>query len=155
MRDRKHPHFFITVLIEDRHDDGTRSILRAFITSCVELPLPQIRISDHQTGIRFPGNAHGTASLADLLSNTRRPLAGTVEQLSRLAPLLDQDKDRIDAAIQKAPKNYRKLVRLGSMGATIPYYVCFLTLRGTDLNGKTVVAPMFRSEAGRCKEPNA
>jgi phospholipid/cholesterol/gamma-HCH transport system substrate-binding protein len=97
----------------------------------------------------------GTASLADLLSNTRRPLAGTVDQLSRLAPLLDQDKDRIDAAIQRAPKNFRKLVRLGVMGATIPYYFCFLTLRGTDLNGKTVVAPLFRSEAGRCKEPNA
>ena len=84
----------------------------------------------------------GTTSLADLLSNARRPLAGTVDQLSRLAPLLDQDKDRIDAALQRAPKNYRKLVRLGVMGATIPYYVCYLTLRGTDLQGKTVVAPL-------------
>ncbi|GBE67634.1 mammalian cell entry protein [Mycobacterium sp. MFM001] len=99
--------------------------------------------------------SNGTASLADLLSNARRPLAGTVEQLSRVAPLLDQDKDRIDATIQLMPKNYRKLVRLGTMGATIPYYVCYLTIRGTDLNGKTVVAPLFRSEAGRCAEPHA
>jgi phospholipid/cholesterol/gamma-HCH transport system substrate-binding protein len=106
-------------------------------------------------GAAIDSLSNGTTSLADLLSNTRRPLAGTVDQLSRLAPLLDQDKDRIDAALQKAPKNLRKLVRLGVMGATIPYYVCLLTLRGTDLNGKTVVAPLFRSEAGRCKEPNA
>jgi phospholipid/cholesterol/gamma-HCH transport system substrate-binding protein len=106
-------------------------------------------------GTAIDSLSKGTTSLADLLSNTRRPLAGTVDQLSRLAPLLDQDKDRIDAALQRAPKNYRKLVRLGVMGATIPYYVCLLTLRGTDLNGKTVVAPLFRSEAGRCKEPNA
>ncbi len=106
-------------------------------------------------GAAIDSLSNGTASLADLLSNTRRPLAGTVEQLSRLAPLLDQDKDRIDASIQRAPKNYRKLVRLGVMGSTIPYYVCLLTLRGTDLQGKTVVAPLFRSEAGRCKEPNA
>ena len=106
-------------------------------------------------GTAIDSLSNGTTSLADLLSNTRRPLAGTVDQLSRLAPLLDQDKDRIDAAIQRAPKNYRKLVRLGVMGSTIPYYVCLLTIRGTDLQGKTVVAPLFRSEAGRCKEPNA
>jgi phospholipid/cholesterol/gamma-HCH transport system substrate-binding protein len=70
-----------------------------------------------------------------------------------LAPILDQDKDRIDASLQKAPKNYRKLVRLGVFGATIPYYICQLELRGTDLQGKTVVAPWFRSEAKRCQEP--
>lgn len=95
----------------------------------------------------------GTASLADLLTSARPPLAGTIEQLSRLAPILDQDKDRLDAAIAKAPKNYRKLTRLGVFGATIPYYVCEITLRGTDLQGKTVMAPWFRSDAGRCTEP--
>jgi phospholipid/cholesterol/gamma-HCH transport system substrate-binding protein len=95
----------------------------------------------------------GTASLADLLTNARPPLSGTIEQLSRLAPLLDNDKDRLDAALQKAPKNYRKLVRLGVYGSTIPYFICSFTLRGTDLQGKTVVAPWFRSEAKRCQEP--
>jgi phospholipid/cholesterol/gamma-HCH transport system substrate-binding protein len=97
--------------------------------------------------------SRGTASLADLLTNARPPLSGTIEQLSRLAPNLDQDKDRLDAALQKAPKNYRKLIRLGVFGATIPYFICELTLRGTDLSGKTVVAPWFRSEAKRCQEP--
>ena len=42
---------------------------------------------------------------------------------------------------------------IGVAGATIPYYICMLTLRGTDLQGKTVRAPVFRSEAGRCTEP--
>ncbi|OSC39963.1 MCE family protein [Mycobacterium decipiens] len=96
---------------------------------------------------------NGTASLADLLGQARPALAGTVDQLSRLAPLLDQDKDKLEAALGKAPENYRKLVRLGTMGSTIPYYVCGLWLRGTDLNGQTVVAPWFRSDAGRCAEP--
>jgi phospholipid/cholesterol/gamma-HCH transport system substrate-binding protein len=95
----------------------------------------------------------GTASLADLLTSARPPLAGTIDQLSRLAPILDQDKDRLDAAIAKAPKNYRKLTRLGVFGATIPYYICEITLRGTDLQGKTVISPWFRSDAGRCTEP--
>jgi phospholipid/cholesterol/gamma-HCH transport system substrate-binding protein len=104
-------------------------------------------------GTAIDALSKGTASLADLLSNARKPLAGTVEQLSRLAPLLDDDKDRIDVALQKAPINYRKLIRLGTMGATIPYYLCGAWLRGTDLQGKTVVAPWFRSDAGRCTEP--
>lgn len=95
----------------------------------------------------------GTASLADLLSSARPPLSGTIDQLNRLAPILDDDKDRLDAAIGKAPKNYRKLVRLGVNGATIPYYLCQLTLRGTGLHGETVRAPIFRSDAGRCTEP--
>jgi phospholipid/cholesterol/gamma-HCH transport system substrate-binding protein len=95
----------------------------------------------------------GTASLADLLTSARPPLSGTIDQLSRLAPILDADKDRLDAAIARAPKNYRKLVRLGVAGATIPYYLCQLELRGTDLQGKTVISPIFRSDAGRCTEP--
>ena len=96
----------------------------------------------------------GTVSLADLLGKSRRPLAATVEQLSRLAPNLDNDKDRLDAALQKAPRNYRKLVRLGVFGATIPYFLCQITIRGTDLSGKTVIAPWFRSDAQRCEEPD-
>lgn len=95
----------------------------------------------------------GTASLASLLSSARPPLAGTIAELNRLAPILDGDKDRLDAAIQKAPNNYRKLVRLGVAGATIPYYLCQLELRGTDLQGKEVHANVFRSDAGRCTEP--
>lgn len=96
---------------------------------------------------------NGTASLADLLSSARPPLAGTIDQLSRLAPILDDDRDRIEAAIAKAPLNYRRLVRLGVNGSTIPYFLCQLELRGTDLQGRTVKAPIFRSDAGRCTEP--
>jgi phospholipid/cholesterol/gamma-HCH transport system substrate-binding protein len=106
-------------------------------------------------GAAIDSLSKGTASLASLLSNVRRPLADTVNELSKLAPFLDNDKDRLDVAIQKAPINYRKLIRLGTMGATIPYYLCGAYLRGTDLQGKTVAAPWFRSDAGRCAEPDA
>ncbi len=95
----------------------------------------------------------GTTSVADLLGKARRPLSGTIEQLSRVAPNLDNDKDRLDAALQKSPRNYRKLTRLGVFGATIPYFLCLITIRGTDLSGKTVIAPWFRSDAQRCEEP--
>ena len=97
--------------------------------------------------------SNGTLTLADLLGKARPPLSGTVEQLRRLAPDLDEDKDRLDAALQKAPRNFRKLVRLGVFGATIPYFLCQITIRGTDLSGKTVIAPWFTSHEQRCEEP--
>lgn len=94
----------------------------------------------------------GTASLADLLTNARPPLAGTVDQLSRLAPLLDKDKDMIDTALGKAPENYRKLTRLGAYGSFYQYYLCGVSIRATDLQGRTVVFPWIKQEAGRCGE---
>jgi phospholipid/cholesterol/gamma-HCH transport system substrate-binding protein len=96
---------------------------------------------------------NGTASIADLVTEARPPLAGTVNQLSRLAPLLDADKARIDAALGRAPENYRKLIRLGAYGSFVNYYICALTVRATDLQGRTVVAPLFKQKNGRCAEP--
>jgi phospholipid/cholesterol/gamma-HCH transport system substrate-binding protein len=98
---------------------------------------------------------NGTASLTDLLTDSRPPLAATMTQLSRLAPLLDEDKDRIDASLRKAPENYRKLVRLGAYGSFIQFYVCGLSIRVSDLQNRTVVLPWIKQEGGRCAEPNA
>ncbi len=96
---------------------------------------------------------NGTASLTDLLTQARPPLAGTVDQLGRLAPLLDEDKARIDIAIQKAPANYRKLVRLGAYGSWINQYLCGLSIRVTDLQGRTAYFPWIIQHTGRCAEP--
>jgi phospholipid/cholesterol/gamma-HCH transport system substrate-binding protein len=93
--------------------------------------------------------------VAGLLTHARRPLAGTVDQLSRLAPLLDQDKGKLDVALQKLPGNYRKLVRLGAYGSWLPYYLCELSLRVSDLQYRTVVSPIYKQEGGRCAEPDA
>jgi phospholipid/cholesterol/gamma-HCH transport system substrate-binding protein len=95
----------------------------------------------------------GTATVSELLGQARPPLAGTVEQLSRLAPLLDNGKGLLDAALQKAPNNYRKLARSGSYGSFVNYYICGLSVRATDFQGRTVVAPWFKQTEGRCAEP--
>ncbi|MCV7342844.1 MCE family protein [Mycolicibacterium rhodesiae] len=96
---------------------------------------------------------NGTASLTDLLNQARTPLAGTVDQLGRLAPLLDQDKELLDISIQKAPANYRKVVRLGSYGSWINQYLCGLSLRVSDLQGRTAYFPWIIQHTGRCAEP--
>jgi phospholipid/cholesterol/gamma-HCH transport system substrate-binding protein len=94
----------------------------------------------------------GTAALSDLLTEARPPLAGTVDQLNRLAPLLADDKDRLSAALERAPNNYRKLARLGAYGSFIQYYICGLSFRASDLQGRTVQFPWIKQETGRCAE---
>jgi phospholipid/cholesterol/gamma-HCH transport system substrate-binding protein len=96
---------------------------------------------------------NGTASIADLLGRARPPLAGTVDQLSRLAPLLDKDKNLLDVSLQKLPNDYRKLTRLGAYGAWFPYYLCGLALRVSDLQYRTVEVGIKHQVTGRCAEP--
>lgn len=97
----------------------------------------------------------GTASLADLMTQARPPLSGTIDQLTRLAPLLADDdaKARLDLSLQKAPANYRKLVRLGSYGSFINQYLCGMNVRVTDLQGRTAYFPWIMQTTGRCGEP--
>jgi phospholipid/cholesterol/gamma-HCH transport system substrate-binding protein len=95
---------------------------------------------------------NGTASLTDLLGRARSPLAGTVAQLNRLAPFLDNDKDRLNASLQRAPELYRKLARVGSYGAFFPYYICGIAFRASDLTGRTVQFPWIRQDTGRCAQ---
>lgn len=92
----------------------------------------------------------GTASLAELLTDARPPLAGTIDELNRLAPLLNDRKERLEVALQKAPENYRKLVRLGSYGSFINVYLCGLSLRVSDVQLRTVVFPWVKNDAERC-----
>lgn len=96
---------------------------------------------------------NGTASLADLLTQARPPLAGTVDQLNRVAPLLEKDKALLDISIQKAPQNYRKLVRLGAYGSFLNQYLCGMSVRVTDLQGRTAYFPWIIQNTGRCGEP--
>lgn len=93
---------------------------------------------------------NGTASLADLLGRAREPLAGTIDSLDRLAPLVNNDLPRLDATIQRLPEIYRKLARVGSYGAFFPYYICGVTFRASSLEGETVVFPWVKQEQGRC-----
>lgn len=95
----------------------------------------------------------GTASIAGLLGRGRPALTGAIDQLARLAPLLDDSKDMLDIALKKAPENYRKLIRLGAYGSFVNYYICSLSVRVTDLQGRTAVFPWFQQATGRCAEP--
>ncbi|MEU4312937.1 MCE family protein [Nocardia sp. NPDC024068] len=92
----------------------------------------------------------GTATVADLLSQGRPALAGTIDQVNILATNIDNDKQTLDTALQKAPENFRKLVRTGAYGNFIQYYLCDLTLRVNDLSGQVVEIPAAVQTDGRC-----
>ena len=119
----------------------------------LERLVTELSVEREPIGSAIESLNNGTASLADLLTHARSPLNGTVDQLNRIAPLLDQDKARIDTALRKAPENYRKLVRLGAYGSFINYYICGLQVRVTDLQGRTAIFPWIKQETGRCSEP--
>jgi phospholipid/cholesterol/gamma-HCH transport system substrate-binding protein len=103
-------------------------------------------------GTAIDALSRGTASLTDLLTEARPPLAGTINQLTRLAPSLVAGNDALDAAIAKSPENYRKLARIGSYGSFLNYYMCGIQIRVSDLQGRTSVFPWFKQETGRCAE---
>jgi phospholipid/cholesterol/gamma-HCH transport system substrate-binding protein len=95
---------------------------------------------------------NGTASVTDLLTQARPPLAGTIDQLNRLAPLLEADKDRIELGLQRGPDNYKKLARLGSYGSFFNFYLCGINLKVSTLSGGTLTLPMVEQTTGRCSK---
>ncbi|OBF28487.1 MlaD family protein [Mycobacterium sp. ACS4331] len=94
----------------------------------------------------------GTAALQGLLTDVRPSLAGGLDQLFTLAQNIESKHDRIETSLEKAPENYRKLIRIGSYGSFVNYYICSLGIRVTDLEGRTAVFPMWKQENGRCAE---
>jgi phospholipid/cholesterol/gamma-HCH transport system substrate-binding protein len=96
---------------------------------------------------------NGTSSIADLLTQARPPLKGTVDQLNRFAPNLEDGKGFLDGALQRAPGNYRKLARIGAYGAFVQYYICELSIKVTDLQGRATFFPFVKQDNGRCAEP--
>ena len=94
----------------------------------------------------------GTAALQDLLTEARPPLAGGLDQLFTLAQNIESKHDRLETSLEKAPENYRKLIRIGSYGSFVNYYICSLAVRVTDLEGRTASFPVFKQDNGRCAE---
>ena len=84
--------------------------------------------------------------------SSRPALAGTVDELNRMAPLLDDHQIVLERSLQRGPENYRKLVRIGSYGSFVNYYICSLAVRVTDLQGRTANFPVFKQDGGRCEE---
>ena len=133
-----------TLAAQDTEFSGAVDRLDALIT--------ELAADREPIGTAIDALSAGTASLAELLTEARPPLEATVDQLNQLAPNIAEKQDRLETALAKAPENYRKLVRIGSYGSFVNYYICALGVRVTDLQGRTAVFPVFKQDAGRCEE---
>lgn len=134
----------VMTTLSDSGDDFTATVDR------LEQLVGQLSAERDPIGAAVEALDAGTASMTDLLTQARPPLAGTVDELARLAPLLDDDKQRLDSALERAPENFRKLVRVGAYGNFIQYYICAISVRVTDETGETVQLPWIEQDTGRC-----
>lgn len=92
-----------------------------------------------------------TTSVSDLLHDTRPGIAGTVEQVDRLATVVDADAAEVERLLSELPGYYQKLGRVGAYGGAFQFYLCGARLRITPTVGPVVESPFVSSEVSRCQ----
>lgn len=92
-----------------------------------------------------------SASLGEMLTDTRRPIASTITQLKRTTDQLNAGADTIDSVLTRLPDTYQALTRLGSYGNFFNYYLCTLRIKLDGLDGENLILPVFGQDTGRCE----
>ncbi|MFE6862183.1 MCE family protein [Nocardia sp. NPDC057668] len=85
-----------------------------------------------------------------LLTDVRPDVAATVTELNTaLTPAVHQ-LDTLDAALDRIPDDYRKLIRMGAYGSFFNFYLCGLSFKLTGSDGNPVVIDVTDQKTGRC-----
>ncbi|WP_433504839.1 MCE family protein [Pseudonocardia halophobica] len=77
----------------------------------------------------------------ELLGKLRGPLQGTVDQVDRVATLVNQGQEAVDENLSLLPGAYLRISRLGSRGSTYGLFICSLRLRLTGPDGQPMYTP--------------
>ena len=90
-----------------------------------------------------------------LLGKLRGPLKGTVDQVDRVATLVNEGREAVDTNLSLLPGAYLRVSRLGSRGATYNLFICSLRLKLTGPDGQPMYTPWVgpSDNVDRCK-PN-
>ncbi|AEV72928.1 virulence factor Mce family protein [Mycolicibacterium rhodesiae NBB3] len=99
--------------------------------------------------------ATAETSLTDMLTNSRRPIQGVLENLRPLATEFDNRKAEVNAAIEPLAENYLRLNSLGAYGSYFNYYICAATLKFNGPAGSDIFLPIGGvpdPSKGRCSE---
>ncbi|MCF7549543.1 MCE family protein [Pseudonocardia sp. WMMC193] len=88
-----------------------------------------------------------------LLADLRGPLRGTVDQLDRVATLVNEGQAAVDENLSLLPGAYLRVSRLGSRGATYNLFICSLRLKLTGPDGQPMYTPWVgpSDNVDRCK----
>ncbi|QNJ90085.1 MCE family protein [Mycolicibacterium fluoranthenivorans] len=101
----------------------------------------------------IPPLASAEGDLTQLLSTSRRPLQGVIENARPLATVLDDRKAEVNQTIEPLAENYLRLTGLGSYGAFFNIYFCALKLKVNGPAGSDILIPTFApadATKGRC-----
>ncbi|GAT07521.1 MCE family protein [Mycolicibacterium novocastrense] len=99
--------------------------------------------------------ASAQADLTDLLTSSRRPLQGVIENARPLATVLDDRKDEVNAVIEPLAENYLRLSALGQYGAFFNIFFCAVKIKINGPAGSDILIPLLGptdSSKGRCSD---
>ncbi|MCV7032501.1 MCE family protein [Mycobacterium sherrisii] len=91
-----------------------------------------------------------TATIADLLAQTREPFKSVVAQSDRVSSIVVADHEYIDGVLNTLPDAYRSLAKLGTRGDFIPEYLCSLSVKLNGKGGQPVYVRLVNQDTGRC-----
>jgi phospholipid/cholesterol/gamma-HCH transport system substrate-binding protein len=106
------------------------------------------RKTDISNAIAYSNAA--TATVADLLDQSRPPLHNVVVQTDRVAGIAVADHEYLDDLLKTLPDTYQKLGRQGIYGDYFSFYLCDLILKLNGKGGQPVYVKVAGQSTGRC-----
>ena len=85
--------------------------------------------------------ATAQSDLTALLTSTRRPLQGVIENVRPLATTLDDRKDDVNAVLDRMPENYARLASLGAYGSFFNIFFCSIKFKLNGPAGSDILIP--------------
>jgi phospholipid/cholesterol/gamma-HCH transport system substrate-binding protein len=101
----------------------------------------------------IPALSSAEVDLTDMLSQSRRPLQGVIDNVRPLATTLDDKKADVNAVIEPLAENYLRLSALGAYGAFFNIYFCSIQLKINGPAGSDILIPFGSPpdpNKGRC-----
>jgi phospholipid/cholesterol/gamma-HCH transport system substrate-binding protein len=91
-----------------------------------------------------------TGTFADLLTDTRPNIAGTLTELNTsLDPLIEQQGE-LNRIVESMPANYRQLIRVGAYGSFFNFYLCGIAMKVDGADGRPITVDLVDQKTGRC-----
>jgi phospholipid/cholesterol/gamma-HCH transport system substrate-binding protein len=108
----------------------------------------QARKEDITTGLAYANAAAG--SIADLLTQARRPLQKAVHEADRTAGIVMADHDHFDDLLNTLPDTYELVGRQALHGDFFSFYLCDIVLKVNGKTGQPVYVKLAGQNSGRC-----
>ena len=108
----------------------------------------EARKEDIRNGVAYVDAA--ARSIADLLTQARKPAQQVVHETDRTAGLVLADHDYVDNLLNTLPDTYQLLDRLAVNGDFFGFYLCDLLLKVNGKGGQPMYIKMAGQASGRC-----